>query len=372
MLPRAWRYLIWGVATAGVPAAVGSLGVGWYSSEELLKPNPSQRLGYDVEVLGSGAEEVKLSPSANARKSGTYGLQWVGAYGQVGRILNADESGVTREFRPMQGTPRPGDALLDSYAFPHNPKRAFHMPYEEITVASELGELPTWYLEGTKDTWMIFVHGHGAERGEALRILPTIVGEGLPSLVITYRNDPEAPKSPDGLYHLGQTEWRDLEAAADYALANGAKELVVVGYSMGGAITCTFLRESERAGKVRGVILDAPALVWDATLAFNARERHLPGVVVSITKFISSFRAGGIDWSALDQVKHAGEFGVPILLFHGDRDQTVPVESSDSFAEARPDLVTYQRVHGAGHLESWNIDPEDYREAVERFLLELS
>ena len=363
---------MWGVATAGVPAAVGSLGVGWYSSEELLKPNPSQRLGYDVEVLGSGAEEVKLSPTANARKSGTYGLQWVGAYGQVGRIRNADESGVTREFRPMQGTPRSGDALLDGYAFPHNPKQAFQMPYEEITVASELGELPTWYLEGTKDTWMIFVHGHGAERGEALRILPTIVGQGLPSLVITYRNDPEAPKSPDGLYHLGQTEWRDLEAAADYALANGAQELVVVGYSMGGAITCTFLRESGRAGKVRGVILDAPALVWDATLAFNARERHLPGVVVPITKFISSFRAGGIDWSALDQVKHAGEFGVPILLFHGDRDQTVPVESSDSFAEARPDLVTYRRVRGAGHLESWNIDPEDYREAVERFLLELS
>jgi uncharacterized protein len=65
------------------------------------------------------------------------------------------------------------------------------------------------------------------------------------------------------------------------------------------------------------------------------------------------------------------EFDVPILLFHGDRDETVPVESSDAFAEARPDLVTYQSVHGAGHVEPWNLDPEGYRETVERFLLEL-
>lgn len=106
---------------------------------------------------------------------------------------------------------------------------------------------------------MIFVHGHGTDRGEGLRILPTIVEQGFPSLVMTYRNDAEAPESPDGLYHLGQTEWRDLEAAADYALAHGAEDLILVGYSMGGAITCTFLRESVRADRVRGAILDAPA-----------------------------------------------------------------------------------------------------------------
>jgi uncharacterized protein len=368
--PRTWRYLLWDATAAGVLAVVGSLGVRWFFSEKLLKPNPSSRPGYDVEVLDSEAGKVKLSPNANARRSGTYGLKWAGGYGQVGRILHIDESGLTREFRAMRGAPEPGNALLDSYAFPHDPERAFGLQYEEITVNSELGELPAWYIEGTKDTCMIFVHGHGAGRGEALRILRTIVGQGFASLIITYRNDPEAPKSPDGLYHLGQTEWRDLEAAADYALANGAKDLLLVGYSMGGAITCTFLRESDRAAKVRGVVLDAPALDWDAILALGARERGLPRVAVPIIKSILSFRTG-ISWSVLGQVERAGEFDVPILLFHGDRDETVPVESSDAFAEARPDLVTYQRIHGAGHVESWNIDPEGYRETVERFLLEV-
>lgn len=366
---RAGRFLLRGVITLGVLLVIGSLVAGWYFSDKLLKPYRSPT-GYNVEVLGSGEENVELSATTDAQRSGTYGLEWAGGYGQVGSILASDESRIRREYRPMWGTPEAGDALLDSWAFPHDPERAFGMKYKELRVNSELGELPAWYIEGTKDTWMIFTHGHGSARGEGLRILPTIVGQGFPSLLVTYRNDAEAPKSPDGLYHLGQTEWRDLEAAADYALANGAKDLILVGYSMGGAITCTFLRESDRAGKVRGVILDAPALDWDATLTLEARERGLPHVVVPITKFVSSFRAG-IDWSALDQVEHAGEFDAPMLLFHGDQDKTVPVESSDAFAEARPDLVSYQRVRGADHVESWNIDPEGYRETVEKFLLTL-
>jgi alpha-beta hydrolase superfamily lysophospholipase len=67
---------------------------------------------------------------------------------------------------------------------------------------------------------------------------------------------------------------------------------------MGGAITCTFLRESDRAAKVRGVVLDAPALDWDAILALGARERGLPRVAVPIIKSILSFRTG-ISWSVL-------------------------------------------------------------------------
>jgi fermentation-respiration switch protein FrsA (DUF1100 family) len=123
---------------------------------------------------------------------------------------------------------------------------------------------------------------------------------------------------------------------------------------------------------VRGVILDAPALDWDATFTLGARQRSLPpGVAVPIIKTISSFRTG-IDWSALDQIEHASEFVAPILLFHGDRDETVPAESSANFAEVRQDLVTLRRIPKAGHVESWNVDPEGYREAVGQFLLELS
>jgi hypothetical protein len=232
-----WTYLLRGTTSVRLLAVVGSLGAGWYFSEKLLKPSRSQKSGYDIEVFDFEAENVALSTSDNARRNGTYGLEGTEGYGQVGKVLQEDMFRITREFHPMWGTLKPGDARLDSYAFPHNPERAYGMKYQEIQVSSEFGELPAWYVEGTKNIWMIFIHGRGAERSEGLRILPTIVEQGFPSLIITYRNDPEAPKSLDGLYHLGQTEWRDLEAAADYAFTKGAQDLLLVGCSMGGTIS---------------------------------------------------------------------------------------------------------------------------------------
>ena len=42
----------------------------------------------------------------------------------------------------------------------------------------------------------------------------------------------------------------------------------------------------------------------------------------------------GVDWSSYDYRAYACALQVPLLLFHGDEDDTVPVASSRSFAEA--------------------------------------
>ena len=44
---------------------------------------------------------------------------------------------------------------------------------------------------------------------------------GITSLVVSYRNDGEAPRSRAGTYTLGATEWRDVDAAVGFARRRG-------------------------------------------------------------------------------------------------------------------------------------------------------
>ncbi len=359
-----------------VAAAAALLGGSWYYSDQLRKgalvPGDPPKLDLEVVALAEG--RITLRPTSDAKRNGDwtqdgiFGLESAGGYDQVGKILEIDERQAVREFVPISGRIRVGDlARLDSFAFPSDPQQALGIPFEEVTYHSPLGDTPAWYIAGPRDTWTVFVHGKGASRREALRILPAIVGLGLPSLVITYRNDPEAPPSADELYRYGATEWEDLQAAVDYALDHGAKQIVLVGYSMGGAIVTNFLYQSPLAGRVAGVIFDSPMLDFGATVDHGVAQTKLPGVLSSVGKVIAG-RRFDINWGELNYLKRAGRLSVPILLFHGDDDERVPVETSDALARARPDIVTYVRTAGVGHVRSWNADPEAYEAAVRGFL----
>jgi alpha-beta hydrolase superfamily lysophospholipase len=186
-------------------------------------------------------------------------------------------------------------------------------------------------------------------------------------LVITYRNDEGTPHSPDGFYRFGATEWKDLEAAVQYAVDHGAEDIVLVGYSMGGGIATKFLEESSLAREVVAAIFDAPLLKFEATIDYAAQRRGYPPPLVFLGKTLAAWRFD-IDWQAQDYLRRAGELAVPILLFHGDDDTRAPLWVSEALAAARPGLVTYVMVPGATHVRSWNMDPEAYARHVRGFL----
>jgi pimeloyl-ACP methyl ester carboxylesterase len=194
----------------------------------------------------------------------------------------------------------------------------------------------------------------------------------MPVLDIAYRNDAGAPLDPSHRYGYGATEWRDLEAAVQYARDHGAEHVVLFGSSMGGSIVASFLEHSPSASAVRGVVLDAPALDFRATVDYGATKRSLPlglpipGVLTSVAEWIAGWRYD-VDWAAEDYVP--GDWlHVPALVFHGTEDDTVPLSTTDAFSAAHPALVQAVRVTGAGHVESWNVDPAAYSARESAFL----
>lgn len=354
---------------------------GWYFSsqirEEALEvqfPEPV----YDLGVVAASPADVTLRMVAEAEdpdltRPGTFGLAWPGGYARVGDVVAADGDGVTRALVDGPVPPVGTAADLDAYAYQGDPETALGIPFREVVIPGPLGDLPGWWILGGSDTWVIHVHGKGASLREALRAVPAVRRAGLPQLVISYRNDPGAPADPSGFYQYGRTEWEDLAAAVDFAVEHGARRVVLVGYSTGAAIAAAYMLRAE-PGKVAGAVFDAPNLDMGEAIAFGASQRTLPLLPVRVPRSLATvamFFAGlryDINWNLLDYAKLGGQVRVPVLVFHGTEDDVVPIEVSREFAERQPNFVELVEVPGAGHVESWNVNPEGYEARLTDFL----
>ena len=228
--------------------------------------------------------------------------------------------------------------------------------------------MPAWYVAGSSRVWVIIVHGYGTTREEGIRPMPVLRRLGFPILDISYRNDSGSPLSPDHLYHLGATEWKDLQAAVRYALSRGAKGVILYGYSMGGGIVEDFMHHSSNSIKVRAVVLDSPALDWYSILDLAAEQRDLPLPFASLVEKVVAWRLGMSSLDAVDQSKQTSGPTPPVLVFHGLDDTTVPITSSDTWVHHYPGTAVYYRVPRADHTQSWNVNPSSYDAKLEAFL----
>ncbi|WP_089244321.1 alpha/beta hydrolase [Asanoa hainanensis] len=365
------RRLVGGAVAAAVTGVFSTAGAGYYFSGELLGVDRTRDLA--VRVLAVEGDEVTLSRDLDTAKPIEIGLMWPEGAARLTTSVRVVGDTVVRQVAEREvGSLRPGLAVhVDYNVFSTDPKAAFGLDFATVPVPGELGELPAWLVPppgaSRAGTWAIAMHGRGASRHEALRVLPTVAGAGLTTLVLGYRNDPDAPASPDGYYHLGDTEWRDLAAGIRYARENGATGVVLFGWSMGGGAALTALRRVPlaEAALIRGVVLDSPVLSWDAVIDFQAALRHLPAPITWSAKRFTEWR-GGLSLARLDQ--DPGDLTVPALLFVDESDQLVRTDRAHAYASARPDLVTLISTRDGGHVASWNVDPQGYAAAVTAFL----
>lgn len=376
--------------TAALLAVAG--GASWYYANRITEPPDTQwppaprpedhaRVVRAPRRTGLGARDVEVVSLAgrDVARRGVWGLTWDGGYGQVADVLTRGAEQAERVLVTFTGRLEGGEpALLDGYAYPPDP-HVLGLPVTDVAVESPVGSLPAWRFDPPagatrRDTWAVLVHGRSARRHEAFRALPTVTGAGLPALVISYRNDPDAPPSPDGRSHLGATEWEDVEAAVRHCLDAGARDVVLVGYSMGGACVANLVRLSPLVDRVRATVLEAPVLDWGPVIRRAAVERGLPAQVLPLLLPATMALAGArarIDWRALRHLDDPQAYATPTLLIHGDADPTVPVELADALAATRADVVRYLRVPGAGHVRAWNTDPDLYASTLRDFLTDV-
>lgn len=433
-VPDGVRRLALAAAVAGASSVLGAgLAAATVATVFARKiVTPDGRRPENVEVLAVRDGEVTLRAGAEAQLPGRYGLWQDGGrtHVRVGPVIATGDGSVRRAVEGTDsGRLRPGRARLNQYYYAGDPMSALGLPFADITVEGD-SVLHGWLVPGarlnpdehvgvstsassagartvtgtktsvggnlrsartgrpgpaglpeTGRTWAILVHGRGATREECLRALPVLHRLGITALVAGYRTTAGLPVDPGGAprYHLGDTEWRDVEAAIVYAAEHGAEEVVLFGWSMGGAIAMQAVSRSWTADRVRGLVLDAPVLDWRDTLAHQARMNRVPSAVGRLGQSVLSHRSvwrlagteAPVDLDRLDWVSRAAEVRHPILLIHSRDDEYVPSGPSEKFARARPDLVTHLAVDGARHCKEWNVDQQAWESAVARFLLRL-
>jgi hypothetical protein len=123
---------------------------------------------------------------------------------------------------------------------------------------------------------------------------------------------------------------------------------------------------------VRGLILEAPAADVREVVRLRSGEALPIGgpvgdSILAVGRMVTSLRTG-VDFDAIDYVDRANELDVPVLLFHGADDDTIPVAIGENLAAARPDLVEFHLIEDATHVRAWNEDPDEYARVVAAFL----
>lgn len=346
----------------------GIAAVGWYYSDQIIRPSRYDPLDAGLVIAAADDSTITLPRTAITGAGRTWFLEWPDGAATLGTIVSVGDTLVRRRVQIREGVLIRG-RRVDVRAFPFagDPRRSDGIRFEPVAIVSPAGDFPAWLVPGPRRDWVIMVHGMNAGRGEALRTLPVVAALGFPALVISYRGDADAPAGPDGLHHLGATEWQDLDAAVAFARANGAGRVILYGFSMGGATVADFLYHAPDRAGIAGVVLDAPVLDWDEVVRQAARERGVPQVVATIAEWIVSGRTG-FEWSAFQGRIRSYAFRMPVLIFHGAADRTVPIAASAALARELRHSVKFVVTPGAGHAQSWNYDPERYESALQRWL----
>jgi alpha-beta hydrolase superfamily lysophospholipase len=357
--------------------------VGWQVANGLRREaldvrQRTQNRGIWVRTVGNGVIDLESKePRQDIGHPGVFGLVWDDGHARVGDVVGASDGHITRSFVPGPdgGPPVCEGSLegcepvgLDGYLFQSDPSDV-GLAYEEVLYESPLGAMAAWHVPATEPgAWAIHCHGWTAERRELLRMLPAFHDGGRTSLVIDYRNDPGAPPDPTGRYRFGLSEWEDVEGAAEYAIEHGATDLVLMGCSTGAALVMSFLERSDLAGLVSGVVMDSPNIALVETFRQAMRPFRHPPLMKEMALWLTDLR-WKVDWETTNYVPRAETIlRVPALVFHGTSDQVVPIAVSRQLKARVGDLVELVETPAAGHVLSWNVNPEGYQAHLRGFL----
>lgn len=237
----------------------------------------------------------------------------------------------------------------------------------------------SWRPEQPKAVVLV-VHGFGEHSGRYGYLVPPLTAAGCAVYSLDHRGH---GRSPGKRGHIDSFDdyLADVRALAAFAqAASPGLPVVVFGHSLGGLIALLYALRYPSG--LAGVIASAPLLtkpnvspmlltvaqLLSRVAPSFALDTGLDATTISrdpaeVERYTSdpqvhsksTARAGSEIMKAIDWAQaHAGELSVPLLLYHGDADNLVPIEGSRRFFAAVQEQDKQFVERPGGYHESHN------------------
>ncbi|HSC65521.1 MAG TPA: alpha/beta fold hydrolase [Caldimonas sp.] len=211
-------------------------------------------------------------------------------------------------------------------------------------------QLAMWWMPSPDPAAPTLLYLHGTFRNlyrnypkiEALR------AAGFSVLAVDYRGwGDSTPIIPSQKTILADADVAWAELVRHQPLPN---KRVIYGHSLGGAVAID-LASRKKGGSDYAALIVESTFTNLADLAASAA-----GPVGPLAVWISGER--------FDSLARIGRIDAPILMLHGDRDNTVPVALGRKLRDAAPPGTKWVEIPGGSHSRLHEEAPETYRQAL--------
>lgn len=225
------------------------------------------------------------------------------------------------------------------------------LAYEDVWIDTDDGErLHGWFVPSEQATGtVLFFHGNGGNIASYLDRVGMFHRLGLHTLIIDYRGYGQSSGTPDenGIYLDAAAAWRELVENRGIP----PEEIVVVGYSFGGAVAVW-----------TAATYHPHALVLESTFT------SLPDVGAEQYPFLPVHLLMHARYNSLERMPLVQ---VPVLIIHSHDDLLIPPHhAQELFAAANPPKA-FLEIHG-GHGDGFAQSQQIIETKIQTFLAEHS
>jgi hypothetical protein len=226
---------------------------------------------------------------------------------------------IERFFNRMTFQPMPGEPAAPL---------ALDLPVEETWITTADGvRLHAFFLPRPgSDRVVLMFHGNFGNATQRLPFARDLAMLGVSVLVPDYRGYGFSEGTPTeaGLYRDADAAWRHVTDDLGYP----PERVIVMGRSLGGAVAVELLSRERAAGLVLVSTLRSARAM--------ARSMGL-GLLAPLVG------------RRLDSESRIPTLGVPLLVFHGEDDEIVPVEQGQTLYDRAAGPKALHRIPGARH-----------------------